>query len=372
MSLEGEKQMNLNTVMLSFLGLSDNPLNILFGWITRVFYNFFGSYGLAIIALTIVIRAVLIPLNVRAQRSTMKQQALSSQQAEIRRKYPDDKQKQNEEITKLLQENGVSSFGGCLLPLLQLFIIIPIYSIVRAPLRYITEVSSGNLKSLGTLLKNNGMISESIAKMANTNNIPIINSLQSSPEVLRDAVSAGYIKMSQIIDLNFWGLDLSLTPQFKPSVLFGSDWKMYVPLLIIPVLVLITTIIQTKVMNLLKPNRQAEKDAKEAKERARMNPARKDQAVESSAESTMKLMVWMMPIIMLATTFWLPAAMGFYWIVGNIMGILQQVIIFYLFTKPLEAKKAEMEVLKSMAFAKNVGTEPDLGITSGKKNKNKY
>lgn len=364
--------MNLNTVMLSFLGFSGNPITAGFAWMTRMFYNFFGSYGLAIIALTIVIRALLIPLNVRSQRSTMKQQALSSQQAEIRRKYPDNKQKQNEEITKLLQENGVSSFGGCLLPILQLFIIFPIFYIVRAPLLYISQVSSANLKSLGTLLKNSGMITESVAKVADQNNIPIINSLQNSPEALREAVTAGYIKMSQMIDLNFWGLDLSLTPQFKPDVLFGADWKMYVPLLMIPLMVLITTIIQTKVMNLLKPTRQADKEAKEAKERARMNPARKDQGQESSAESTMKLMVWMMPIIMLVTTFMLPAAMGFYWIVGNIMGILQQVIIFFLFTKPLEAKKAEMEILKSLAFAKNASPEPDLGISSGKKNKNKY
>jgi YidC/Oxa1 family membrane protein insertase len=368
-SLEGEKQMNLNTVMLSFLGFSGNPITAGFAWMTRLFYNFFGSYGLAIIALTIVIRAFLIPLNVRSQRSTMKQQALSSQQAEIRRRYPDNKQKQNEEITKLLQENGVSSFGGCLLPILQLFFILPIFYIVRAPLLYISQVSSGNLKSLGTLLKNSGMISDSVAKMASTNNIPIINSLQNSPEALRDAISAGYIKMSQMIDLKFMGLDLSLTPQFKPSVLFGSDWKIFVPLLLIPLLVLVTSMLQTKVMNLLKPNRQMEKEAKDAKERARMNPARKDQGQESSAESTMKMMVWLMPIIMLGTTFMFPAAMGFYWIVGNIMGILQQVIIFYLFTKPLEAKKAEMEILKSMAFTKNVSPEADTGISSGKKKK---
>lgn len=359
-------------MMLSFLGFSDNPLNIFFGWLTRLFYNFFGSYGLAIIALTIVIRGVLIPLNVRAQRSTMKQQALSAQQAEIRRRYPDDKQKQNEEITKLLQENGVSGFGGCLLPFLQLFFIFPIYSIVRAPLRYITEVSSGSLKALGTLLKENGLVSDNIAKMATQNNIPILHSLQNNPDVLREAVSAGYIKMSQIIDLHFWGLDLSLTPQFKPSVLFGPDWKMYVPLLIIPLLVLITTLIQTKVMNLLKPNRQAEKDAKEAKERARTNPARRDQAVENSAETTMKMMVWLMPILSLVMTFTFPAAMAFYWIIGNIIGILQQVIIFYLFTKPLEAKKEEMELMKKMAFAKNAAIEPELAISSGKnKKKNK-
>jgi len=105
--------MNPQNFQLAFPILSD-----VFGWLTRFFYLFFNSYGLAIIALTIVIRGILIPLNVRSQKSMVKQQALSAQQAEIRRMYPDDKQKQNEEITKLFQENKVSPLGGCLLPLL--------------------------------------------------------------------------------------------------------------------------------------------------------------------------------------------------------------------------------------------------------------
>lgn len=354
--------MNLNVFLLSSLGIFE-PLNILFGWMTRIFYQFFNSYGLAIIALTIVVRGLLIPLNVRSQRSMVKQQALSAQQAEIRRKYPDDKQKQNEEISKLLQENGAASFGGCLLPLLQLFFIIPIYDVVRSPLRYITQVSKENILLLGEFLSIKGV---------EHNSISIVTALQKSPELLREAVNKGLLGISQLVDMHFLGLDLSLTPQWNPKLLFGPDWKLYVPLLVLPVLVLGTTLLQTRITNLLKPDRKAEQAAKEAKERARVNPARKDQASESSSmQSTMKIMLWLMPVMMLYFTFSLPAAMAFYWIIGNIMGILQQFIIYFLFTKPLEAKKAEMEVLKAMAFSKNAN--PDVGTSqTPRKQKKKY
>ncbi len=54
----------------------------------------------------------------------------------------------------------------------------------------------------------------------------------------------------------------------------------------------------------------------------------------------MKSMNVLMPIFMLWTTFSLPAAMGLYWIVGNIMMILQSVVIYFIFTKKMEALSA--------------------------------
>lgn len=325
------------------------PLNNLFGWMTRVFYEFFGSYGIAIIVLTFVIRGILIPLNVRSQKSMIKQQALSSQQAEIKRKYPDDKQKQNEEMSKLLSQNGAQSFGGCILPFIQLIFIWPIFYVVRSPLLYLTRVSSENLTRIGTFLSEKGLLSKTELSGIAQNNIPIIREFQNAPALLQEAVSKGFIKMGQIIDMNFMGIDLSLTPQWRPDVLFGADRAKYIPLLLIPILVLLTTLIQMRITNILKPNYKADKDAKE---RAKLNPARKDQVPENSMESTMKMMNWMMPVIMLVTTFTFPSAMGFYWLVGNIMAILQQIIIFLLFTKPLEEKKAEMAILKAHAFSK--------------------
>ena len=342
--------MDFFAVSLSFLGFTDNPLNTLFGWMTRVFFEFFGSYGIAIIVLTIVIKGVLIPLNVHSQKSMIKQQALSSQQAEIKRKYPDDKAKQNEELTKLMSQNGASSFGGCILPIVQLFFIWPLFYVVRGPLRYITQVSTDNLSKLGTFLSDKGMISGTELSNIVSNNIPIIREFSKSPALIQEAVSKGLFKMGQMIDMKFMGLDLSLTPAYQPNVLFGAARAQYLPLLIIPILVLLTTLLQMRITNILKPNYKADKDAKE---RAKLNPARKDQVPDNHMDSTMKMMNWMMPIVMLVTTFSFPSAMGFYWLVSNIMGIVQLFIVYLMFTRPLEEKKAEMAILKAHAFSKS-------------------
>ena len=343
-----------------FLSLAFNPLdplNTIFGWMTRVFYEFFGSYGIAIIVLTIVIRGILIPLNVRSQKSMIKQQALGSQQAEIKRKYPNDKQKQQEEMTKLMSQNGVSSLGGCVLPFVQMLFLFPLFYVVRGPLRYITQVSTYNLTKLGDFLGpiangGKGVLNAGEVSQVLSNNIPIIREFQKNPQLIQEAVGTagkGIFKLGQMIDMNFMGLNLALTPSYNPSVILGAERAQYLPLLIIPVLVLLTTLLQMRITNILKPNYKADKDAKE---RAKLNPARKDQVPENSMENTMKMMFWLMPVIMLVTTFTFPSAMGFYWLVGNIMQIIQLVIVYLLFTKPLEEKKAEMAILKAHAFSK--------------------
>ncbi len=359
--------MELNTLLLFSL----NPITLLsdlFGEITRLLYLFFGNYGLAIVALTIIVRGLLIPLNVRSQRSMIKQQALSSQQAEIKRRYPDDKKKQQEELTKLYSENHAMSFSGCILPFVQIFFIWPIYAVVRAPLYYLTQVKSSDLKSIGTILKGLDLISSSELKNISKNNIPILRAFHENSQALQQAISDGYIKMGQVIDMNFFGLDLSKTPAWNPTKIF-TDLGTYLPLLIIPLLVVLTTVIQMQITTHLRPNH---KEEKLAKERAKKNPARAGQTPENSMETTMKMMNWMMPAFMLITTFTLPAAMGFYWIAGNLMGILQQYIVYFLFNKPFAEKKAEMEIKKEMAFTKSAVPEEEiLDEQSEKRRQNK-
>jgi YidC/Oxa1 family membrane protein insertase len=334
---------------------ANNFLNDFFGFLTRFFYEFFGSYGIAIIALTVLIRGILIPLNVRSQRSMMKQQTLASKQAEIKRLYPDDKQKQNEEIQKMMQENGALSMGGCLLPFVQLFLIWPIFYVVKAPLHYISQISRENLASLANFLFSKGAITEQAVKMIGNDDIPVLRAFQQQAALLPEAVNQGLIKMGQVIDMNFLGIDLSMQPQWQPSYLFGAEWQTYLPLLILPVLVLMTTLLQMRLTTLMKPNRLADK---EAKERARTNPARKDQVPENNMENTMKIMTWTMPVIMLITTFGMPSAMALYWLIGNLMAIVQQFVIYIMFTRPMEHKKAEMELLKAQAFGKSAPSDP--------------
>ncbi len=344
-------------LMVVSLGLFD-PLYIAFGWFMKVLYHVIGNYGLVIIVFTIILRGLMIPLGINQQKSSLKQQALQGEIAEIQRLYPNDKAKQSELQMELYKKHGASPLSGCLPAILQLIIIWPIFRIIQAPLQYIMNISTTKLDEIGALLlqmKNaagDTLITETAAKQAASMNIPIINALNGHPSALAEVVNKGLMSLNQLIDVDFLGMNLGLTPTYVPGKLFGADtWATYLPLLIFPAVVLVTTLIQMKITRLTMPNR---KKKAEDKEREKVNPARAGQTPEDKSESMMKSMNVIMPIFMLWTTFTMPAAMGLYWIIGNIMMILQSVLIYFLFTKKLDqagkqemAKKAETQVAKT-------------------------
>jgi len=338
-----------------------------FGWMVRELFYFFGNYGMAIIMFTIIIRGALIPLNIRSQKSMIKMQALSGKTAELQRKYGDDKQKYQEELMKLQQENGaMGGFSGCILPFIQLIILIPIYRVISGPLIYLSQVSTDNVQAMIDLATEEGL-AEGLSRLTTQYHISLIEILQSNSDFLNECISKGYIAMGQLLDLRFFGMDLTKIPAWNP-VKIMSDPRTYVPLLIFPVLVIAINVLSMKLSMILKPGY---KEQKEAKEREKSNPARAGQAPNDQAEASMKVMMWMMPIIMVWTTFTLPAAMGLYWVVGGLMGIITQLATYFLFTKPYELKKLEMEQKKAMAFKKNADAGDGNAKKNGKKNSKK-
>ena len=79
-----------------------------------------SSWGLAIVGLTILIRAVLVPLTFRQLKSMQEMQRLAPQINALKEKYKDDKQRQQQELMKFYQENKINPLASCLPLLLQL------------------------------------------------------------------------------------------------------------------------------------------------------------------------------------------------------------------------------------------------------------
>ncbi|MCD6020548.1 MAG: 60Kd inner rane protein [Actinomycetia bacterium] len=109
------------------------------GWLLAWLYDLTGSFGFAIIILTIVFRIVLLPLGIKQIKSMQAMQALQPKIKEIQKKYKGNKQKVQEQTMKLYQEYGVNPLGGCLPLLLQFPILIAMYSVIRAPVPYAPE-----------------------------------------------------------------------------------------------------------------------------------------------------------------------------------------------------------------------------------------
>ena len=366
--------MDFFPVMFFAMGGGSNPLTDFFAMLTRMFYVFFDSYGWAIIFLAIVMNGLMIPLNLRSQKSMTKQQAMSSKTAEIKRQYANDKAKQEEEMAKLMKEQGAGGmFGGCLLMILPMLIIIPLFAIVRAPMVHLTQVSTNdpnNLEAISVMLFEDGVITEAQKNQAPGYNIPIIQALENHPDALRKAVDNGWIKMGQMINMDFLGLDLSVTPSLSPGKLFGEERSTYLPLLAMGIFYLITSAAQMWLSAITRPNYKADKEAKAL---AKNNPARAEQVSKASSAGTSKGMLGFTVLMSLWFTFSQPSAMGMYWIAGNLVRLVQQVITYYLYTKPFELKKAEMAAIKSVAFTKGIKTAEQMAleVNQPKKKKNK-
>ena len=98
------------------------------------FYGLVPSYGLAIIALTVVIRLALFPLSAgsirNARRMRIAQPVMQKRQGEIKAKYASNPQKQQEELGKLMKEFG-SPLAGCLPLVVQMPILFALFATLR-------------------------------------------------------------------------------------------------------------------------------------------------------------------------------------------------------------------------------------------------
>ncbi len=107
-------------------------INPLINALLFLYQLFGGSFGLAIIVFTIVIRLATYPLTASSQKSMRKMQELQSSKEwqDLQKKYAKDKEKLQAEQMKLLQSAGANPLGGCLPTLIQLPILIGLYQAI--------------------------------------------------------------------------------------------------------------------------------------------------------------------------------------------------------------------------------------------------
>jgi YidC/Oxa1 family membrane protein insertase len=94
-----------------------------------------GSWGLAIVGLTVLIRAILVPLTYKQLKSMQEMQRLAPELTALKEKYKDDKQRQQQEMMKFYQEKGINPLASCLPLLLQLPVFISLFYMLRTDLK---------------------------------------------------------------------------------------------------------------------------------------------------------------------------------------------------------------------------------------------
>ena len=287
-----------------------------FGWLMRQFYELTGNFGLAVILFSLAVTIVLLPFMAKSKKGMMRMTRLQPKLMELQKKHEGNQQKLNEEIAKLYRQEKASPMGGCLWSLLPFPIMLALYRAVVRPLTIVMGVPEELLAEGGALLNRLNELGFTLAEGANSYYAQIYQS---------EFITANFDQFAGIsdklipMDFNFLGLNLAATPNWHFWAFDFSEgvWPV-IGLFLIPI---ISTALSYLSMYISQ----------------KVNATT---ATTAQAQSTNKMMLWMMPLMSLWLGFTLPAAMGIYWIMNSITGIIRDTALTAYYKKKLDAEDA--------------------------------
>ena len=323
-----------------------------FGMLLMFLYDLVNNYGLALILFAIVIRVILLPFQMKSKRGTMRQSRLQPKIAELQKKHGTNKQKINEEMSKLYKEEGVNPASGCLWGFLPLPIMFALFLVIREPLTMMMGVAADLLAAepLGAILEK-------------LNTLGFVSTVQPYYVQIDQAqfISQNFDKFSYLsdnlrhIDFNFGLLNLGMQPRW--NFLWTTDWSnsaVWLPGLIVFFIPFLSAGSQFAATAINK----------------KMNPVGTPEGQGGSMQTFMMLM----PLMSVYFAFITPAALGFYWTIGTVLQIIQDVVLTKRYTKILDAEEAvknEERIRKEAEIeAKRIETERKKAEGSVERNPN--
>lgn len=308
----------------------------IFGYLFRILYSFVANYGIALVIFTIFFRVILLPTNIKQQKSSAKMMRLQPKLKRIREKYQDyspqeRQQKIQMETSELYQKEGYSSMGASCLPLLLQFpILIGLYGIIQKPLTYVLNLSAEVITAFTTAATELGLQTSGNRGAYYLEPIVITNIekiLEAKPEFL--TTYANEIAAIQNFDFRIFGIDLGVIP----SNVYAEKGISMETILILAIPVL--SGIASMLSSVLAQVRQK-----------KTNPDMQNQQM-------MGCMMLMMPIWSVFLCWSFPVGMGMYWILSSLIAFFQTLIIghFYAPRKVL-AKVMVEETVNRRAYEK--------------------
>ncbi len=314
--------------MFLAFSLSD-IVTVPFGWILNQLYHLLGNYGMAVILFAVIVQLVLLPITMKSKKSMMKMSRLQPRIQEIQRKYADDKQKQNEAIQKLQQEEGATmGCGGCLWSFVPMLILIPLYSVIRQPIQYLLGESVENVNLIINTIKD--AAPELFTGNAYYNQIIAAQYIPQYAEQIREVIPNISQNTLEGINFGFLGINLGLTPQFNVFKWSAWDWA-HIGLFLTALLSAGSQVLQMFVSQKMNNSVITDKNGIQDKETAQ----------KSQANQQSKMMMWMMPLMSLWIGFTVPAGLSLYWFVGGVVRTVEDAILTLHYRKIYDAEDAQ-------------------------------
>ena len=298
-----------------------NPIATPFGWLLNVLYNFVQNYAVALLLVAIVVKVILLPFQMKGKRGMMRQSRLQPKIAELQKRHGANKQKLNEEMAKLYKEEGVNPASGCLWTFIQMPIMIALFYVIRQPLTLMMGVARDLLEEGGAIY----------SKLQELN---FESSMQDFYVQIDQAqfITAHFSEFAPLserlhqIYFNLGIINLAVVPDWQIWNFPWDDTAKWLPMLLLfffPVLSGGAQFISAGIMRKMSP-----------------------QGSPEAGGGTMGNVIKFMPLMSVWFGFILPAALSFYWTIGTILQIGQDIWLTKKYTKILDAEDADKAVLR--------------------------
>lgn len=291
-------------------------LSNLFGYLLNVLYGVFNNYGIAIILFSIILRIILVPITISQQKSMKKTSKIQKETQELQKKYKNNQEKLNQEIMELYKKEKMNPFSGCLSAIIQIVIILSVFWLVSQPLTYMKHVQELDIyKEYSKKIEESGNRASykeiAVINAVESDYQEIENNLENSDVENREELESKKNELDKLrLNMDFLGLDLSKVPTQSLN-----DYKVY----IIPILYVISSFVSIKMTT----NMQNSRD----KNNGDIEKAKEDSNELEAMQSMNKSMTYMMPIMSVSIALIAPLGLALYWLVSNILMIIERVII---------------------------------------------
>lgn len=314
------------------------------GTVLAWFESWTGSYAVALIFYAFIFKILFLPFSIKQQKNQIKMAKLTPQIEAIKAKYKGNpsreaQQKMQQEIMEYQQKEGYSPFAGCLPMLIQLPLIMWLYTVIRNPLSYIAQFSKETIVGIQNVVATGfeGMEAITIEKFKSIDQIGLISKLN---EYVAEHGTADFasldVAFDKIPNFELFGINLAETPNFA---FFGTPegW-----LVLIPFLAAVTSWLSMFLMRKWNPN-----------------PA--TAGADAQMQASNKMMDLAMPAMSLFISFGFSGMLGVYWVYQSVFSILQSFILSRVMPMPTyteeelkamkkaqkAAEKAQKEALKA-------------------------
>jgi len=294
-----------------------------------VFCQIFDSYGLALILFTLVVKIILFPLSLKGKKSMIKMNLAQADLKAIQKRCGNDRERYNQEVQKYYSEHNISPTGGCGWSMIPLLILMPLYAIIRRPMKYMMRLTENATGAVAKALNWVGVHGSEFSltgtgaagRSAAYNELTLASMINEGNLDTAIGAAAG-VGSIFVINFNFLGMNLADIPNWK----FwegGITWNS-VGLFLLPIISAGLSIVSMIVSQ--RTNRMS--------------------ASDPTTNSTSKSMMFISPLISLWIGFTLPAGLCVYWIANSAFMMLQEWLCGMILRKDYEAARVALEEQK--------------------------